>query len=98
MKRSPLKRVVKRIDNIAGAESRTIIYIIAEIAKANNLKPYIYFEYLLTEIPKHLDVLILYLVVRIWKGALCSAYALELSNVVFWICANDILCHLSQCY
>ena len=24
-------------------------------AKANNLKPYDYFEYLLTEIPKHLD-------------------------------------------
>ena len=28
----------------------------AETAKANNLKPYDYFEYLLTEIPKHLDV------------------------------------------
>lgn len=32
-----------------------IIYSIAETAKANNLKPYDYFEYLLTEIPKHLD-------------------------------------------
>ncbi len=31
------------------------IYSIAETAKANNLKPYDYFEYLLTEIPKHLD-------------------------------------------
>lgn len=28
---------------------------IAETAKANNLKPYEYFEYLLTEIPKHVD-------------------------------------------
>ncbi|MCI9298456.1 MAG: transposase domain-containing protein, partial [Lachnospiraceae bacterium] len=26
-----------------------------ETAKANNLKPYDYFEYLLIEIPKHLD-------------------------------------------
>ena len=31
------------------------IYSIAETAKANSLKPYDYFEYLLTEIPKHLD-------------------------------------------
>ncbi len=43
------------IDTIAGAESSAIIYSIAETAKANNLKPYDYFEYLLTEIPKHLD-------------------------------------------
>lgn len=43
------------IDTIAGAESSAIIYSIAETAKANNLKPYNYFEYLLTEIPKHLD-------------------------------------------
>jgi len=42
------------IDTIAGAESSAIIYSIAETAKANNLKPYDYFEYLLTEIPKHL--------------------------------------------
>ena len=34
---------------------RDSIYSIAETAKANNLKPYDYFEYLLTEIPKHLD-------------------------------------------
>ncbi|EOS81126.1 hypothetical protein C817_00783 [Dorea sp. 5-2] len=44
------------IDTIAGAKSNAIIYSIAETAKANNLKPYDYFEYLLTEIPKHLDV------------------------------------------
>lgn len=44
------------IDTIAGAKSSAIIYSIAETAKGNNLKPYDYFEYLLTEIPKHLDV------------------------------------------
>ena len=43
------------IDTIAGAKTSAIIYSIAETAKANNLKPYDYFEYLLTEIPKHLD-------------------------------------------
>ena len=43
------------IDTIAGAKASAIIYSIAETAKANNLKPYDYFEYLLTEIPKHLD-------------------------------------------
>lgn len=43
------------IDTIAGAESSAIIYSLAETAKANNLKPYDYFKYLMTEIPKHLD-------------------------------------------
>ena len=43
------------VDTVAGAESSAIIYSIAETAKANNLKPYDYFECLLTEIPKHLD-------------------------------------------
>lgn len=43
------------IDTVAGAGSSAIIYSIAETAKANSLKPYDYFEYLLTEIPKHLD-------------------------------------------
>ena len=43
------------IDTVAGAQSSAIIYSIAETAKANNLKPYDYFEYLLTEIPKHMD-------------------------------------------
>lgn len=42
------------IDIIAGAQSSAIIYSIAEAAKAN-LKIYNYFEYLLTEIPKHMD-------------------------------------------
>ena len=43
------------IDTVAGAKSSAIIYSIAETAKANSVKPYDYFEYLLTEIPKHLD-------------------------------------------
>lgn len=43
------------IDTISGAKASAIIYSIAETAKANHLKPYNYFEYLLTEIPKHLD-------------------------------------------
>ena len=43
------------IDTVAGAKSSAIIYSIAETAKANGLKPYDYFEHLLTEIPKHLD-------------------------------------------
>lgn len=43
------------IDTIKGATSSAIIYSIAETAKANNLKPYEYFEFLLTEIPKHMD-------------------------------------------
>ena len=43
------------IDTVAGARSSAIVYSIAETAKANHLKPYDYFEYLLTEIPKHLD-------------------------------------------
>ena len=43
------------IDTINGAKSSAIIYSIAETAKANALKPYEYFEHLLTEIPKHMD-------------------------------------------
>lgn len=43
------------IDTINGATSSAIIYSIAETAKANNLKPYEYFEYLLTEIPAYMD-------------------------------------------
>lgn len=42
------------IDTIRGAKSSAIIYSLAETAKANNLKPYEYFEHLLTEIPKHM--------------------------------------------
>ena len=43
------------IDTIEGAKASAIIYSIAETAKANNLKPYNYFRYLLEEIPKHMD-------------------------------------------
>ena len=43
------------IDTIHGAQASAIIYSIAETAKANHLKPYHYFEHLLTEIPKHMD-------------------------------------------
>lgn len=43
------------IDTIHGAKASAIIYSIAETAKANGLKPFEYFEYLLTEIPKHVD-------------------------------------------
>ena len=43
------------IDTVAGAKASAIIYSVAETAKANGLKPYDYFEHLLTEIPKHLD-------------------------------------------
>ena len=43
------------IETIAGAEASAIVYSLSETAKANNLKPYDYFEYLLTEIPKHMD-------------------------------------------
>lgn len=43
------------IDTINGAKSSAIIYSIAETAKANNLKPYEYFEFLLEEISKHMD-------------------------------------------
>ena len=48
-------RQPQMIDTINGAKSSAIIYSIAETAKANNLKPYEYFEHLLTEIPKHMD-------------------------------------------
>lgn len=43
------------IDTINGAKASAILYSIAETAKANNLKPYDYFEYLLQEIPEHMD-------------------------------------------
>lgn len=42
------------IDTINGAKSSATIYSIEETAKANHLKPYDYFEYFLTEIPKHI--------------------------------------------
>ena len=49
------KKNWEMIDTINGAKISAIIYSIAETAKANNLKPYDYFEYLLTEIPNHIE-------------------------------------------
>lgn len=43
------------IDTVSGAKSSAIIYSIVETAKANNLKPYEYFEYLLSVIPEHME-------------------------------------------
>lgn len=43
------------IDTINGAKTSAVIYSIAETAKANNLKPYEYFEHLLTVIPEHME-------------------------------------------
>lgn len=43
------------IDTTHGAEASAMLYSIAETAKANHLKPYEYFKYLLEEIPKHMD-------------------------------------------
>ena len=43
------------IDTINGATSSAIIYSLAETAKANDLKSFDYFEYLLREIPKHVE-------------------------------------------
>ena len=41
------------IDSKNGAQSSAVIYSLVETAKANNLKPYEYLEWLLTEIPEH---------------------------------------------
>lgn len=49
------KKNWQMIGTINGAHSSAIIYSIAETAKANNLKPYDYFLYLLEEIPKHME-------------------------------------------
>ena len=49
------KKNWQMIDTINGAHSSAIIYSIVETAKANNLKPYDYFVYLLEEIPKHME-------------------------------------------
>ena len=43
------------IDTINGAKTSAIIYSIVETAKANNLKPFDYVQYLLEEIPKHMS-------------------------------------------
>lgn len=50
-------------DIIEGADSCAIIYSITEIVKADNLKPYYYFEYFLKEITNHLGV---------WHNGFCE--------------------------
>ena len=49
------KKNWQMIDTIHGANSSAIIYSIVETAKANNLKPFDYVQYLLEEIPKHMN-------------------------------------------
>ncbi|MCI7062579.1 MAG: transposase domain-containing protein [Lachnospiraceae bacterium] len=41
------------IDSVKGANASALLYSIAESAKANSLKPYEYFCYLLTELVKY---------------------------------------------
>ena len=43
------------IDSIKGAQSSAAICSIIETAKANQLNPYEYLKYILTEMPKHMD-------------------------------------------
>ena len=38
-----------------GANSSAQVYSISETAKLNHLRPYYYFRYILTELPKHCD-------------------------------------------
>ncbi len=49
------KHTWKLIDTINGAESSALIYSIVETAKANNLNPFRYLEFLLTEMLEHED-------------------------------------------
>lgn len=48
------KKNWRMIDTVNGVKTSAMIYSIAETAKANNLKSYEYFEYLLEEIPKYM--------------------------------------------
>ena len=41
------------IDSVKGAKASALLYSIAESAKANSLKPYEYFAYLLTELKNY---------------------------------------------
>ena len=40
---------------VKGANSSALVYSISETAKLNNLRPYYYFKYILTELPNHCD-------------------------------------------
>lgn len=50
-----IKPLVDALFSYVKQHQAAIIYSIAETAKANDLKPYEYFEYLLTEISKHME-------------------------------------------
>ena len=43
------------IDTVEGAKASAIVFSLVETAKANGLKVYEYLNYLLFEIPKHMD-------------------------------------------
>ena len=43
------------INSEKGAEASAIMYSIAESAKLNNLKPYMYFKHLLSVLPEYID-------------------------------------------
>ena len=49
------KKNWQMIDTLNEAKTSAIIYSVVETAKANNLKPFDYVQYLLEEIPKHMD-------------------------------------------
>lgn len=49
------KKNWQMIDTINGAKASATIYSIVETAKANNLKPFDYVQYLLEEVPQHMD-------------------------------------------
>lgn len=49
------KKNWQMIDTINGAKASAVIYSIVETAKANNLKPFDYVQYLLEELPKHME-------------------------------------------
>jgi len=43
------------INSVKGAKASATVYSICETAKANNLNPYNYLDYILTELPKLAD-------------------------------------------
>jgi hypothetical protein len=42
-------------DTASGAKASAVIYSIMDTAKANNLRPFYYLEYVLTEMAQHQD-------------------------------------------
>ena len=42
------------IDTIKGAEASAVLYSLTETSRANGLRSYEYFSYLLTELPKYI--------------------------------------------